>query len=95
MPFHGWLRGIGVVLKISTERQLCVKDWLLSGSGGASAFCDELILGSGMIYFRQLLLVRSKMFRDPGCTLRKEITSNDAKVGKELAGLGIGQNEIE
>ena len=30
------------------------------------------------------------MFCDLGCTLRKEITSNDAKVGKELAGLGIG-----
>ena len=83
------------MLESGIERQLCVKDWLLSRSSNASAFGDKLVLGSGMIYFGQLFLVRSKVFRDPGCTLRKEITSNDAKVGKELAGLGVSQNEIE
>jgi hypothetical protein len=80
------------VLESGIERELCVKDWLLFRSSNASAFGDELVLGRSMVDFRQLLLVWSETVCDRGRTHRKEITSDDPKVGKELAGLGIGQN---
>ena len=35
------------------------------------------------------------MFCDLDCTPREKITSDDAKVGKELASFGIRQDEVE
>ena len=51
VPFHSGLRGIGVVLERRIERQLCVKDWLLSRPSNTPAFSDEVVLGGGMIDF--------------------------------------------
>lgn len=94
-PFNSGLRSIGVVLEGCIKGKFCIQNRLLSGSSHAATFSDELVLGNGVIDLCKLFLVRSKILRDLGCTPRKEITSDDAKVGKKLASLRIRQDEIE
>jgi hypothetical protein len=75
------------------SRNLGLEDGRLAWSSDAAAFCDELVVGRGLIDLLKLLLGRCDHLARLHGTLGEEVATDDGEVGKEFANFGICEDK--